>query len=812
MRLLILIYLFCITSSVYTRDLLINKIEVNGSQNYSSNQVIKYLLPNCYSAASNKIFEKLINLKKFSKIKITVINQTLILNIKEYPIIDKIDIYGDDTDLIKSMLEEKRFTKNNPFVPGNFQLIKTQLKKHYSSSALFNFDLNINLNLNKKTNKISIKIHLKKNDVFFIKKIFMYGANSETGKELKDSLITRNASWIPILGEKIILEPKVIKEEIQLLKEVYLSNGYIDFYIKSGKIIVDKNKHDVFILLDVHEGRQYFVNNNIIDKTSGNHLFNSELLDIMDDTFENGDLFDGNELSLLQKRIEMLFHYRGFVETKPEIEPIMIGEDLVDLVLSFKKTNRSIISKIHIEDNTKVTDMLLKTLTKQVEQSYCKAYYIDLVADELIKFGHATQLKYTIEQKKNKDDKKIGYHTPLKPNYKIENMGIYVPYEKKDKKDKKGKKDKKSLILDVKEKTLNKFIAGGSYQPGPGLTLYISTDILNFLGTGTDLTLKVTRSRKMTEFNIGFAMQDYLTDGGELIYSLYYKTNGLHKKKKKKKSKTEYGFFISKSAEIGENNRLTLQFACDKAVYALPPFRTTMFLQDYTDKWNVKHKEEYLTLLHVYDTLDEEEMPNNGILSKITLKLQLPSSDVNYYIFSWEFSYYNEIEDKLVLHVDMNFLHGNVYSYDDDEIEFPFFRNFHFSGSGNIRGYSEKAIGPKDIFLQPLGGNTLFSIKTSLYFPLPYLNELYVYDLRPSIFFDAGQVFNTHEYPDEPIWMEEDQDYSSFLRFSVGVEFLWLSPIGLPVELTFAHALNPSEIEETETISLHVVNKTPGIF
>ncbi|MCB1711106.1 MAG: hypothetical protein KDH96_01070, partial [Candidatus Riesia sp.] len=62
MRLLILIYLFCITSSVYTRDLLINKIEVNGSQNYSSNQVIKYLLPNCYSTASNKIFEKLISL------------------------------------------------------------------------------------------------------------------------------------------------------------------------------------------------------------------------------------------------------------------------------------------------------------------------------------------------------------------------------------------------------------------------------------------------------------------------------------------------------------------------------------------------------------------------------------------------------------------------------------------------------------------------------------------------------------------------------------------------------------------------------
>ncbi len=396
---LLTIFIFCIiTTTIYTEEFNIKKIEINGLDYRAKLSFTRYIVKNFNLISTTKLMEDIMNLKRFSKINLKISHEKLILTLEEYPIIESIKVYGDETPYLLEILRASKIENKKEFMPINLQIFKKKIKNTYNRSAFFNFDLKINLNLNKKTNKIKININFKKNDRFSIKKIFAYGINTKHGKEIIEGFIARNTSWFSMFDKKDIYAKQIMDRELQFVKDNYLFNGHLDFYIKSGKLIINKNKSEIVMLLDIHEGRQYKIRKNIIKKDLEENEFDSEVIKLMDESFKENSTFDSNEASMLQRKIEMYFHYKGFLEVKPEIEPIMAGEDLVDLELTFKKTKRPLISSIDIKNNKKINDFLLRTLTKQMEQSYGNGLYIDFVKRDLKKFTHATELKYSIEK------------------------------------------------------------------------------------------------------------------------------------------------------------------------------------------------------------------------------------------------------------------------------------------------------------------------------------------------------------------------------------------------------------------------------
>ena len=97
-------------------------------------------------------------------------------------------------------------------------------------------------------------------------------------------------------------------------------------------------------------------------------------------------------------------------------------------------------------------------------------------------------------------------------------------------------------------------------------------------------------------------------------------------------------------------------------------------------------------------------------------------------------------------------------------------------------------MGPRDNFGRPYGGNVLVASQLELIIPLP---EKFASQARASLFYDAGNVFNTGEvaFTDKlgsPIEYKPDFDE---IRTSVGIGVQWLAPLGL-FRFSYAYPLN----------------------
>ncbi len=128
---------------------------------------------------------------------------------------------------------------------------------------------------------------------------------------------------------------------------------------------------------------------------------------------------------------------------------------------------------------------------------------------------------------------------------------------------------------------------------------------------------------------------------------------------------------------------------------------------------------------------------------------------------------------------------GDGYS---DTETLPFYENFFAGGASTVRGYAPRSLGPQDAAepFDPIGGDKQFLANTEWFFPVPGVAQNNA--MRMSLFIDSGWVWGPGQ----------DVDFSE-LRYSTGLAFNWLSPVG-PLSIIVATPLNDEPGDDTETV------------
>ena len=122
-------------------------------------------------------------------------------------------------------------------------------------------------------------------------------------------------------------------------------------------------------------------------------------------------------------------------------------------------------------------------------------------------------------------------------------------------------------------------------------------------------------------------------------------------------------------------------------------------------------------------------------------------------------------------------LHGEAGiagGYSGDEL--PFFKNFYAGGPGSVRGYDSNSLGPRDSTDQVLGGSRRVLAGAEVLMPFPGMGK--ERSVRLSGFIDGGAVYGQGDLPG-----------SAGMRYSAGVAFTWISPVG-PLKFSYALPIN----------------------
>ena len=665
----------------------------------------------------------------------------LVIKVIEKPIISKIAFAGNDEvsgDDLKEQLKTKEF---NILDVNTIKADVITLQKFYEEKGFYLANVNYELEKNE-FGGLDLKFKIKEFDKVKVKKIMFLGNHEVPDSDLKAFMNTQEETLFSPLSGSGSFKDFHFKTDIEKLKWLYKSRGYLQVNIGSPVITVSEDKKWIFITIDVKEGPKFTVND---------IFFNGELLFTEAELREKIELVSEETYSeeVLRKDIQTLtemYQDEGYafanVLRRLQIVP---GENRVDIHYSFEKGKIAYFGKIIVKGNTKTRDKVVRR---------------ELRIHEGMKYSGS------LLRKSKENVNRLGFFE--------QGSVIFNTVSPK------GKDDVLDVEISIKERQTGQISLGAGYSTATKGFFQASIAQNNFRGLGQNLNLNVSLSENQKTYNIGFTEPYFLDSKWTAGADIYQTQNGLISSFTSKK----YGGDIRVGYPIFEYTRLFLTLR-----------------HEVTDIEDVKNPSVDLDLENGtsasikstlrYDRRNNIFEPTKGIYASISVEHAGMYGDQKWLKASTEGRAYYPVYKDFVFRSRLKL--EQIMKTSNRDI--PRTEKFQMGGSRNMRGFNYEDIGPKKEYLNEdtdnlelfnIGGQT--SVLGQFEIEHPLVKEA---GLKWVVFYDVGNVY------------AEELDPERFtLRQDYGFGFRWFSPIGV-LRFEFGYPIDPKSEEGEDGQQFH---------
>ena len=160
-------------------------------------------------------------------------------------------------------------------------------------------------------------------------------------------------------------------------------------------------------------------------------------------------------------------------------------------------------------------------------------------------------------------------------------------------------------------------------------------------------------------------------------------------------------------------------------------------------------------------TLNDYLYPTDGKSNALAIGLATPLGDYRYFDINANHTSYKPLSNNLTLKLTADL--GLAKGYDGNEL--PFYKRYFGGGSGSVRGFGNKTLGPLYPNNSAKGGELSILGSANIIAPAYFFDDSD--NMRMSAFIDTGNIFEKTSNID-----------LGDLRMSAGIGFAYLSPIG----------------------------------
>lgn len=757
MRLLFLILFF--STVTFGKGFYFDQVKFDGLNRFTPEFILSKL--SSKSKMNGSIFfDYLVSLRLFDHIVVSIDKNILNIKVVEKPFIRSFKFHGEKSDLhLNSLLVDFKLRSGELYDSGLLRLFKFKLEEYYCSKGFYNLDINLKVYYNKKLNCVDIDLLVCKNNLLKINNIIINGNEVYNNRKLLSLFSSSKTNWMSWFTKSDIYLKGKLVSDLRRLKSLYVDNGYIDFQINFVKIFLSKDKKSISILIDLFEGEEHDFGRVLLDGRYSDYV-KDKLTLIVSSYITQGKLFSLADLIKVRKNLIDFFYDNGYINTNVDFHVMGLENRSVDVIFSFNVSPRIMVRRIEFVGNSITSDHVLRNFVPQSEEAWISLDGVNFGKQEIIRHGLASNVDISFikcADSKNTID----------------------------------------IIYKVKEHGASKFMAGCSYLEGDCFVFHISSDLPNFLGTGNDLSFSISRSKNSSDYSLNYLNSKFFGSAFDVSYSIYFKTESFNKDIVHFDHVSDsFGADISYHKNFGRYVKLSFGFGYDKTNLKLTEERSPFEVKRFISKEGIRYKEYYFISNYIFNSLDKPVLPTSGQIKHFNFRLSLPGSSLKYYHLNYDVNYYRKIYDSYILGIYYNICYGNKYF---KTVSYPFFKNFFLKGVNNIRGFRDRSLGPRDSNNECMGGNFLFCMKLSLYFPVPILCDLDT--VRTSLFFDLGQTYNTEHFSNRPKFRPRFLKYNSFFRLSLGFAVTWSTPFGMPIYFSAAYPLNADYMDRRKTIS-----------
>ena len=623
----------------------------------------------------------------FEDVSVEIKNQVLVINLKEYPVLNQLVLIGEKSSRIKT--EIKRFIQlkeSNSFIKTYLDQDLNAIKKFYSSIG-YNFaDIKAKVKNLDKSN-IDLIFEINKGNVSKISKISFIGDKKIKEKRLRDIIASEEDKFWKIITRNARFSENLINLDKRLLSNYYKSLGYYDVEVSSTSAEV-LNTGNVNINYTINAGTRYTIKkittnvDSVFDKNiffSLNKLYNKYA----------GGYYSPFKIKKILDEIDKLIEINNLQFVEHQVQEIIENDEII-LSFNIIEGEKVLVERINILGNSVTNE--------------------DVIRSEL---------------KVDEGDPLTGILLS-KSISKIRSRNIFKSVNSEVKSG--SKSDLKIIDIRVEEKPTGEISAGaGIGTNGGSFAINISEN--NWLGEGkkVDFELEVSQDSLKGEFNYQNPNYDLL--GNAINYNLTNITN----------DKPDQGY-ENKLISAGVNT----SFEQFKDIYAnlgvdvsYDDLRTTSNASSSLKKQEGGFSELSINYGFSYDQRNRTFMPTEGFITGFNQTLPL-YADKPFIGNTFTSSRYHSFNENII--GAGKFLITTVNGLNDEDVRLSKRKSL---STSRLRGFEKGKVGPVDNE-DHVGGNYAAAINLEANLP-NFLPESTNTDI--GFFLDAGNVWGV-DYDD----------------------------------------------------------------
>jgi len=724
--------------------MMVTRVEVQGNKNISGATILSKVrtrkgAPFSQVIASDDL-KRLYALGYFTDIKIDLQEDeegvAVIFRVCEKPILKEVSLSGN-----KSIRTEKlqALIKSRIGESFNVQRLKQDMRdirKAYEARGFALADIDYQMEIEEETNEAKAKIIIQEKMRVRIKEICVEGNESFSDKKLLKLMRTRRDT----LFTSGLYREEVLELDLERIISFYHQQGFLDV-----KVLTDSSfgpeKKKMYITVKIDEGKQYLVGE---IKIEGALIFpESQIRERLSMT--GGDVFNRDEVKYDISSVQSFYFEKGHISAEVEIDTILdekTGE--IGLVYKIVENELAYVDKIKVRGNTKTRDIVIRRQLRLYPGEAFDGNKLKRSKERLYNLGYFQEVSYDTEPTK------------------------YA--------------DRKDLIVNVKEAKTGEFAFGAGFSSVERFVGFVEIaqrnfDITNwhtFTGAGQDLRMKAEFGSSRKEYELSF------TEPWIFGYPLSFGIDGYNKVWERSGTsgysydEQRRGGDVRLGKEFTEFVRVDLMYRFENVDISNVADDASPALKDEVGKNTISS----LFLGITRDSRDNIYNPSKGLVLSASTEVAggLLGQDKDFYKLRGAFDFYKTFFEKVLLELKVVACGADRY---DDTDTLPIYEKFYAGGTSTIRGFKERAVGPKDVSGEPVGGESALYGTCEFTYPLFKLMKI-------AAFYDFGNV-----------WEKLGAFASGDFKYSAGIGLRVKTPIG-PVKLDYGYPLKVAEGEEKE--------------
>ncbi len=717
------------------------------------------------------IVEHLYATSLFAHVSAEMVDGELLIYVRELPSVNSVSFEGN-RNLDKTILEKDLGVEERQILSKErLRTAVERLYMIYRQAGFFHASVKAQV-IYQDNNRVDLIFSIKEGEPAHVGDVMFFGNKAASSSALKSLIATKPYRWWRILKTGSLFHAENLDIDQSILESYYFNRGYLDFQVKDTVAQLSPLLEKFTVSYHVVEGRPYTVK----DITFENTVPHTSIKRLPNWRSVRGETYVHDFAQDDAARLERAFARNGFPYVR--VKQVNVKDPLSQTVVIQYTTYRiakTMVRRVVLVGNNRTFDAVLYPL-------------VDITEGDLLDERYIKSTLYNLRR------------TGFFESVSVEKRPIL------------GDPDGVEVRFVLKERPTGQIRFKMQYKGDLGVGVEAELNDPNFLGKG-----KVLRSSALTgarQWDIGVTFIDpsfndlNVAVGGGVNFGrrkVYRPTGSVAASEQDAlyslASRSVRTFCVMPFRRYWSSRyeyKLAMESfdVCDQKIYSI---KRAQF--DNYDFSLVKDKrgaadwpESYVWLSRaragiVYDRRDRRFDATKGLLASVMFGVSGLGGNVRNFTVELDADYHRKLTDSVTLRARA---YGRILRPWSEKYATRILDRHRLGGARTLRGFREWGVGPRTIYGEVVGGDTMFGGTLELLFSLGLPKEA---QFRGVLFMDMGTNWDSYSQLSRALFINERS-----LRVTVGVGIRWASPMGV-IDIAYGIPLRHSYGDDLESIS-----------